>query len=178
MKGRRKREGVRALSPPKERDQVVDIGTAGSRDAPAWLELAREVEHLFGPMADEPVFRAALQAAILGGRGLCAWDGGRLCGAVAVCQDDNSIAWLAVAEDCRGQGVGKALALAAMERLLNPLRPVVVQTFAPGAKEGESARRLYASLGFRDGDPLEPTPAGFPTVRMTRPVQASLEDGV
>jgi GNAT superfamily N-acetyltransferase len=157
---------------------AVDIKTAGSPDIPAWLELAREVEPLFGPMAGKPAFRASLQAAVLEGRGLCAWRGDQLAGAVSVRLDDNSIAWLAVAEDCRGKGAGRALALAAIERLLPPFRPVLVQTFAPGAKEGEAARRLYLSLGFQDGVALTPTPTGFPTVRMMRPVQFFLEKDV
>lgn len=40
-------------------------------DFPGWITLAREVEPLFGPMADVPSFREALRRALAHGNALC-----------------------------------------------------------------------------------------------------------
>ena len=146
----------------------MEIRPARQEDVAAWLELAREVEPLFGPMVEDPVFREALYTAVNDGRAVCAVEGERLCGAAAVSRDENALAWLAVASDRRGTGLGRALAEAALE-LLDASRPASVETFAPETAEGEAARRLFLSLGFEDRERRGTNPAGFPTWRMERP---------
>jgi len=39
----------------------MQIALAQSADIPAWLDLAAEVEPLFGPMVADPAFHAALE---------------------------------------------------------------------------------------------------------------------
>ena len=131
----------------------------------AWLALAREVENLFGPMAEEPEFKAALENAIATGTAFscCAPDSGTLLGGIVIDPELNEIAWLAVTSAARGQGVGKALLNCALERL-DPTRPVTVQTFAASCKAGLPARRLYQNCGFTDHAPADPNPAVAPLV--------------
>jgi len=151
----------------------MQIETATPADFVRWLDLAAEVEHLFGPMVGEESFRQALVDAIDGQRAFCTREGNgtpgsRLCGGVVIDHACNGIEWLAVVQDYRGKRVGRSLLQFAVSHL-DPAREVVVQTFAPGVPEGAAARHLYLSLGFRDRTPADPTPAGIPTVHMARP---------
>ena len=150
----------------------MNIQTATPDDFGNWIELAREVEPLFGPMADQAPFRRALEQALSAGQGCCirpddAASGGGVCGGIIVSTEHNRIDWFAVARQWRGRGFGKALLKHAMDRL-DKHRDIVVQTFAPGTAEGEAARWLYLMSGFRDHAPAEPTPAGVETVLMIR----------
>jgi ribosomal protein S18 acetylase RimI-like enzyme len=154
------------------------IRSAESRDVPEWLALAKEVEHLFGPMSEVPEFRAALDGAIASGHALAAvvsLDDGEeeLVGGIVFSPEGGSIEWLAVSARTRGAGLGRELLAAAIARL-DPARPIRVQTFAPASAGGAAARRLYAAFGFEDREDAEPTPAGVPTVIMVRPAPAGL----
>jgi len=151
----------------------MKVQPATPDDFENWIELAREVEPLFGLMADQNPFRSALARALSTGQGFCVRSidsafKGELNGGIIVSAQYNRIEWFAVTEKCRGKGLGRALLKHAMDRLdLN--RNIVVQTFASGIVEGEAARRLYRASGFRDHAPAGPTPAGAETVLMVRP---------
>ena len=152
--------------------RAARIRSAEPRDVPGWLALAKEVEHLFGPMSEVPEFRAALDGAIASGHALAAVapsDDGEeeLAGGIVLSPEGGSIEWLAVSARARGTGLGRELLAAAIARL-DPARAVRVQTFAPASADGTAARRLYASFGFEDREDAEPTPAGVPTVIMVR----------
>lgn len=139
-------------------------------DFTEWMRLAREVEPLFGPMAEEPAFREALQEAIRDGRALCVrrTDAGNrmmLQGGIVISREANEILWLAVEDVSRGQGIGKAL-LAEAIRHLDPDRLITVTTFDGAVEAGLPARRLYQAFGFKDVQPGGLNPAGIPTVVM------------
>ena len=151
--------------------QVLDTATRDDFDR--WIELAAEVEYLFGPMCSEPEFRSALEESIEQGRAWCvkgcnADCGSTLCGGIIVEPEENKIAWLAVAKDCRGLGIGRLLLNAALQAL-DTSRDIPVQTFAAEHPDGVPARTLYLSAGFSDLAAAEPTPTGVPTVVMVRP---------
>lgn len=153
-------------------EQTVNVRRAEITDLEGWLELAREVEPLFGPMADVPEFREALAGAVEQGHAVSALanavsSGSPVVGGVVVSPDTNSIEWLAVSSAARGRGAGKKLMEAALA-LLDPSRPILVQTFAPSCAEGLPARNLYLQFGFKDSEPMGPNPAGIPTVMMVR----------
>jgi len=152
---------------------VVSLRPARPADLAGWLELAREVEHLFGPMVEVPEFRLALEEAMTQERALCAvlpgGDGAtRVVGGIVVSPEPTTVDWLVVAGERRGTGLGRLLLAAALQRL-DARRPVTVQTFAPGCADGDAARALYRAFGFEDRQLAEPTPAGIPTVIMVRP---------
>jgi GNAT superfamily N-acetyltransferase len=150
----------------------IQIRKARADDTEAWLRLARTVEPLFGPMADVPEFRAGLGDAIAGGTAIAAETASAFAGGIVVDRCENAIAWLAVAPEARGLGIGAGLLRAALD-LLDRTRPVAVQTFAPSCGDaGAAARSLYGRFGFVDGGQAEPTPAGLATVMMTRPAAA------
>ncbi|MHB8800924.1 MAG: GNAT family N-acetyltransferase [Thermoanaerobaculia bacterium] len=156
------------------------IRSAEPRDVPEWLALAKEVEHLFGPMSEVSEFRAALDGAIGSGHALAAVvssdDGAEeLAGGIVFSPEGGSIEWLAVSTRARGAGLGRQLLAAAIARL-DPERPIRVQTFAPASPDGAAARRLYAAFGFEDLEDAVPTPAGVPTVIMVRPPLAGPPD--
>lgn len=166
-------DGPRRSSPRAEPARPARIRSAEPGDVPGWLALAREVEHLFGPMSEVPEFRAALEKAIGDGHALAAAapsdDGEKeLAGGIVFSPEGGVIEWLAVSTRARGAGLGRELLAAAIERL-DPARPVRVQTFAPVSPDGAAARRLYASFGFEDREDAGPTPVGVPTVIMVRP---------
>ena len=49
----------------------MQVVVAQGEDIPAWLQLANEVEFLFGPMVHEPGFHQALQNTIARGTAFC-----------------------------------------------------------------------------------------------------------
>lgn len=146
---------------------------ASLSDFEAWIALAREVEPLFGPMADEVSFRDALKQAITAGSAFCIGPNGNdreqaLSGGVVLSPQTNEIAWLAVSAATRGKGYGRALLELAVGRL-NNREPMGVQTFDASVPEGRAARKLYEGFGFSDLRKEGMNPAGLPTVIMERP---------
>jgi len=143
--------------------------TACKDDFKAWIDLAREVEHLFGPMADVPSFKDALVRAIEGNNAFCIRNeqAGALVGGIVISRETNEIVWLVVSEQSRGEGYGRALLEFALTHL-NSLDHVLVQTFDETVPAGYPARRLYQRLGFEDYQKADVNPAGIPTVIMRR----------
>ncbi|NPU84496.1 MAG: GNAT family N-acetyltransferase [Syntrophaceae bacterium] len=136
-----------------------------------WLELAREVEPLFGPMVDDAAFREGLKRAI---EEKIAWcieepeeqDRSAFRGGIVASREANEILWLAVSGDHRGRGTGAALLSEAIGRL-DRSRPITVTTFDDTIPDGLPARRLYQRFGFEDSAAAGLNPAGIPTVTMT-----------
>ena len=151
----------------------MNVDYSNLSDFTAWLSLAREVEPLFGPMADEAPFQEAIRDAITAKRAFCIRSSTdekntSLGGGVVIADETNEIVWLAVAERCRGMGFGRQLLKFAISRL-NPQKSIFVQTFDQSVPEGTAARRLYLASGFVDLKDGGPNPAGIPTVIMQLP---------
>lgn len=141
-------------------------------DFDQWIRLAKEVEPLFGPMVKDPHFNEGIRQAISDGDALCIRKGGvkngqTLQGGIVVSREANEIVWFAVAEECRGQGIGEALLKKAIQ-YLDRSRPITVTTFDGSVEAGLPARKLYQKLGFNDFRRAHMNPAGMPTVIMIR----------
>jgi GNAT superfamily N-acetyltransferase len=142
------------------------VERAGSRDVRSWLDLAADVESLFGAMLDDPGFCQALLKNIGRGTAFCVREGdGRpgtaLAGRVLFSpqhpdRPEHRIGWLAVASKRRRRGIGTLLVEHAAG-LLPPPAALSVITFGEEIKAGRAARRFYERLGF---DPAEPAPGG------------------
>ena len=150
----------------------MSIRISNLNDYPHWLKLAKEVEPLFGPMVDDPLFCAGLRQAIREARAFCFAEGGgdgrseAFLGGILISQEANEILWLAVAERSRGRKIGAALLSEALGRL-DRTRPITVTTFERSLAAGIPARRLYESVGFHYTGEAGLNPAGIPTVVMT-----------
>lgn len=139
-----------------------------SGDCEAWLEIAAEVEPLFGPMVDSPEFRQGIQACIDSGEAYGVEHGAReIAGIVAMSRTSNEIVWLAVKKNQRGRGYGALLVEKAVA-LLEKQGEIHVQTFASDSPEGAGARAIYRRYGFVDHRDGGLNPAGIPTVIMVR----------
>lgn len=151
----------------------MHIAISTLNDFNAWLALAREVEHLFGPMAEEADFHIALQQAIINQQAFCirTLDSSALKGGVIISPDTNELLWLAVSAPYRSTGFGQSLLAHALNRL-DSRQPIRVQTFDSSVPEGAPARHLYHMAGFRDARSGGNNPAGIPTVIMELAVQA------
>jgi GNAT superfamily N-acetyltransferase len=143
----------------------VEVATAA--EAAGILGLAGEVEHWFGPMVDDPGFQRAVDEHIAQQRAFVAFGPGREpAGAVLLGGSSPRFAvhWLVVSDRVRGQGVGRALISAVIERSTNGAglgvgEVLEVVTFGPdhpGAVDS-GARVFYERLGF---EPAEPAPDG------------------
>lgn len=148
----------------------MDIQYARLDDFDAWIELAREYEHLFGPMADILSFRNAIKEAILCEAAFCIGSqsdkkNSELKGGIVISKETNEIAWLAVSEKYRGEGLGRKLLEFAIGRL-DPQKHILIETFDESVPEGLAARKLYSSSGFVDYKKGTNNPAGIPTVIM------------
>ena len=148
----------------------MDIVCSEIADFDAWISLARQVEALFGPMADELDFQDALRQAISSCTAFCIRsepkkDNHCLIGGVVISRETNEVAWLAVSQEDRGKGYGRRLTEFAISKL-NRRKNIFVQTFDKTVCEGAPARKLYLDLGFTDFKDGGPNPAGVPTVIM------------
>lgn len=149
----------------------MEVVTALQEDFNAWLDLAKEVEPLFGPMVLEEPFLEALKNVIIAGSAFCVRindgpAGSQLCGGVIISTDENEIAWLVVAAKHQGKGTGEKLVSYAIDKL-DKSKPISVTTFDETVEEGKTARRLYNKLGFIDKEKRGNNPAGVPVVLMT-----------
>lgn len=161
---------------------TITIRQAKATDVDAWIALVREVEHLFGPMAQEASFQTALHQAISSKTAFCAVpaegdNGGTLAGGVVISREFNQIVWLAVSQARRGQGIGKALLEWAIGKLSRK-ENIFVQTFAAAVPEGRAARQLYLSFGFTDFQSGGRNPAGVPTMIMHLDRLSEAADGL
>ena len=113
-------------------------------DFDSWIALAREVEPLFGPMADKETFQEALRQAIISNTAFCIRSGRnerdkKIRGGIVISKESNEIAWFAVSKQYRGMGYGRQLLEFAISKL-NPMENIFVQTFHESVPEGKPAR--------------------------------------
>lgn len=150
---------------------MKNIILATAEDFENWLELAREVEPLFGPMVSEEGFRSGLMQAIKNGSAYCVRDivddKLLLLGGVIIVYELNEIAWLAVTHKSRRKGLGDKLLSCAIDKL-DSSREITVTTFAPGIDTGIPAIKLYEKYGFKNIGRGPINPAGIETVLMSR----------
>lgn len=142
---------------------------AEAGDFAAWLALAAEVEPLFGPLVGDAGFRKALHKNIARGTAWCVRaddgpPGAPLLGGVLLSPQppQYEIAWLAVAERVRRQGVGSAL----LQHVLGQIAPpaeITLVTFAAGQQGSEAARAFYARFGFVAAEDGPRNPGGHAT---------------
>lgn len=143
------------------------VEAARYRDIRAWLDLAAEVEPLFGPLLDDAGFYQALLSNIERGTAFCvreedgpagtALAGGLLFSPSRPDRPEHRIAWLAVAGAWRRRGVGQALVAHVVGLLELPATLAVITFGDEVTEDGLAARRFYERLGFR---PAEPAPVG------------------
>ncbi len=139
-----------------------------NQDLNAWMELAGEVEPLFGEMVGKEDFINGIKDFISSSSAFCVVNtDNEVEGIIAINKALNEIAWLAVGEKCRGKGYGYQLLERAIDSLDNS-KPIYVQTFSPGVKVGEAARKIYMKFGFKDDKDGGKNPAGIDTVIMKR----------
>ncbi len=144
----------------------MQIQHAHDDDIPQWLELAAEVEALFGPMVHDPAFHRALHNHIDRGMAFCIREedgppGAHLLGGLLFSAKPPryTIGWLSIAEKARRRGAGRRLVEYAGS-LVRPPAELVVTTFGPDNEAGQPARRFYERLGFRPAESAPPGPEG------------------
>ena len=142
----------------------MHVDLAQPADIPAWLDLAAEVEPLFGPMVADPTFHAALERNIERHTAFCIREqdgapdtplmGGLLFSAAHA--PHYKIGWLAVAQRWRRQGVAQALVEHCFQ-FIQPPAELSVITFGADNLAGRPARHFYARMGFQA---VEAAPTG------------------
>jgi ribosomal protein S18 acetylase RimI-like enzyme len=145
------------------------VGAATRADLAAWRVLAAEAEPLFGAMVGVPAFEGALERAVEGGRAFCVRAGGAgpgaaLLGGLLISTSRApiySIGWLAVSEQARRRGVGRALVEHALS-MISPPATVEVVTFTSEQPGGAAARRFYEALGFAPAEVIGWGPEALP----------------
>jgi GNAT superfamily N-acetyltransferase len=145
------------------------VAIAGYRDVRGWLDLAEEVEDLFGGLLGGPGFYEALLRHIARGTAFCVREaagppgasllGGLLFSPARPGRPEYRIGWLAVAARARRRGVGRAL-VEHVFGLVPPPAALTVVTFGPDVAPGRAARRFYEGLGFAPAEAAPPGPEG------------------
>jgi ribosomal protein S18 acetylase RimI-like enzyme len=145
----------------------MQIALAQPADIPAWLDLAAEVEPLFGPMVADPGFHAALERNIARQTAFCIreQDGAPsrpLMGALlfsATHAPHYTIGWLAVAQRWQRQGVAQMLVEHCFRLVQSPAELSVV-TFGADNLAGRPARHFYERMGFQAAEVAPNGPEG------------------
>jgi ribosomal protein S18 acetylase RimI-like enzyme len=145
----------------------MQIELAQPADIAPWLDLAAEVEFLFGPMVGDPAFHSALERNIQRRSAFCIREqpgapGTPLVGALlfsAAHAPYYKINWLAVAGRWRGRGAARALALHCFG-LVQPPAELSVITFGADIEAGRPARRFYEQIGFHAAEAAPVGPEG------------------
>lgn len=142
------------------------VRAASEQDAAGFIILAGQVERWFGPMVDDPGFRAAIGKHIRRATALVAVTAGQadLLGGLLFSAKPPTyhVRWLVVSGQARRQGVGRALMTEATRRFVHGPGIVEVVTFGadhPGAP-ASGARAFYERLGFTPAEPAAPGPEG------------------
>lgn len=144
------------------------IRPLSQNDYDNWIELAAEVEPLFGPMTDLKEFRDGIRHCIENDNAFGIETGtGDLAGIIAIDRNQNEIVWLAVGKKYRGNKFGEKLVKKAIGELEDQ-GDIYVQTFSEKVKEGIGARKIYERHGFADLKDSGKNPAGIETVIMVR----------
>ncbi|HJB63758.1 MAG TPA: GNAT family N-acetyltransferase [Candidatus Microbacterium pullistercoris] len=138
---------------------MTDPQFCAPKDIDSWLELARDVRHVFGPMPD---LLAHIQRGISRRTAMVTLRSGSVVGAMLLSGPGKpqTIRWLAVHPNYRGQGVGTALLRSAIRHW--PEGDIAVVTFPANHRGGQAARRLYKRNGFASQGLTDPAPDGSP----------------
>lgn len=146
----------------------MKVVKATKEDIKQWLVLAAEVEELFGPMVDDPLFVQTLERNVREGRAFCIRENGglpgeQLLGGILISTKNApsyKIGWLAVSERARNKGAASALMKHVLEIFQSPAEVLVV-TFGEDVEGGLPARRLYEKFGFMpQEEPVSNGPEG------------------
>lgn len=155
---------------------TLRVQRAERADVPPWLALARELEPLFGAMADDPVFQRALLRNVARHTAFCirADDGppgSPLWGGLLLSPRPPAyrIGWLAVTAAQRQAGLGRRLVEHALASV-PPDAEALVITFGPGVPGGEGARAFYQRMGFAPAEMAAPGANGTARQVFRRPV--------
>ncbi len=146
-------------------ERTIEVRAAERADFAPWLKLAAEVEPLFGPMARDPVFQRALSRNIARGTAFCVREsdapGSRLLAGLLLSPRPPvyRVGWLVVTESERRSGLGRVLLNRALAQIKAPAEILVI-TFGPDVRGGESARAFYQKMGFVPAEAAEPAPNG------------------
>ena len=141
---------------------MFQVTEATESDIPSWLNLAKQVEHLFGPMVDQG-FDRAIRSNIQRGSAFCVRSDMTpdiLAGGLLFDYrhpPHYALSWLAVATTLQRKGIGQLLLRYAIAKTILPCTAEVI-TFGPDHPGGEAARRFYEPLGFRPGLRRNPGP--------------------
>jgi GNAT superfamily N-acetyltransferase len=145
---------------------MTGVVVAQPEDIPAWLDLAAEVEPLFGPMVNDPGFNRALHRNVARRTAFCVREAGGppgvpLLGALLFSAKPPvyTIGWLAVTQQHRRRGIGRALVKHVLGLAEMP-GEFVVTTFGVDNPAGEPARRFYERMGFHAAEPAPDGPQG------------------
>jgi len=153
----------------------MSVECAKLSDLDSLINLSKEVEDLFGPMANEITFHEALKEAIIQKVVFCirpSTEGQKnsLSGGVVISKETNEILWFVVSNNHQKHGYGSQLLKFALSQF-DTKKDIFVQTFDESVASGAAARKLYLKSGFVDDKDGGLNPAGVPTVimRLTKP---------
>ena len=162
--GRQRNEGIKTQE--KYKRKLIMVRLLKLEDYSAWIEIAKTVEPLFGPMVASQEFQKGIKHCIENGNSYgIEHNDGILAGIIAIDRVKNEILWLAVNEKYRGNKYGDKLVKKSIEEL-EKNGDIFVQTFAKSVPAGKNAIILYEKNGFIELQNAGKNPANIETIIM------------
>lgn len=138
-------------------------------DIISWMKLVRTVSWNFPGLETQEKLKEHENTVlhfISENRALCVKDENKIIGVLLYSKKHNMICFLAVAPDCRRQGIASALLPKAIESL-DRNKDITVSTFRENDEKGTAPRALYRSFGFIEGELTEEF--GYPNQQFILP---------
>ena len=128
----------------------IEYGTA--QDIESWMELVQRVSWNFPGLETEVAIedhRRTVLRFMGENRALCIKDSEKVIGVLLFSKKHNMICCLAVAPECRRNGIASALLEKALTEL-DKSRDITVTTFRDNDEKGIAPRALYKRYGFAE----------------------------
>lgn len=139
------------------------FGTAADIDS--WMDLVQAVRWNFPGLETEASMEEHKRTVLRfmeKRQALCVKHQGKVAGVLLFSRNHNMVCCLAVAPDCRKQGIATGLLKRALMEL-DRSREITVSTFREEDEKGTAPRALYKKFGFEEGELIEEF--GYPNQR-------------
>lgn len=131
----------------------MEVRFAKPQDLDGWMALVEKVRDVFPGLETAEALaehRETVLQFMENSSAICAFESGRVVGALLFSKESGMLCFLAVDPACRRQHIARKMVLLMLSQM-EVGRDVTVTTYREGDPDGVAARAFYRSLGFSEG---------------------------